>query len=812
VNRKTFGSTFGVMIAACGLAVGFGGAATVPIPLPPRPTGVDDGDGGPLAGLTAARAAQEAAPAADLTARVMAATKSLDATYPAQSPGAAPPAGMPAWHAIGPTRVIHERVGGYSGPTQFNGGQTGRIRKILVDPRDPNVVYVLFGEGGLWKTTNFLQQQPTWTPLTDDLDTVSSGSVAFGSSPDTLYLGLGDPFGPLSPTGLGGLMLKSRDGGLTWSSPVKLPGAAIVNDLAVDSSGPTDVVLVATDVGLFRSNDAGDTYVSLQHAPVDDPATPIDDQLFSDTFVWSIARTGAGWLVTGTNGGEYDWGNGWLAVSTDHGATWSSDAHDGVDFASGGRATLAVGAPGDNVVYAFQSWAAPYQAYQRDVFRSDDGGLTWRALHTTTTAPANPTPETPTVWVGFYQAYYDQLIWVDPTDPARNTVFIGGDLYTAKTTDGGASWRMMTQWLGAFGLPYLHADEHTAAFVPGKKPLLVVGNDGGLAVSDDGGLSWSFDKNTGIVAAAAYGLASTPADPNALIIGTQDTGPLVRQGNTGVFNEMLGGDGMVPAIGQADNSVSLVGLPFGAVASSTFDPQNHVWKWRESLPQDADAYFLTPLVAPTAAADPSGQVFFTYTAHKVLRTLDGGRTWTSILSGDPSGPAVVRYSSMNLAVDPASIDGVAVGDYNGVVHVTHDGGKTWTTRSLLSVGGYDGFNVTLAWAPSGTIYVGSENTAAGAVRVMRSNDGGSTWFAAADAGLPDLPIEKLAPDLSDPTGRTLYAGTWVGVFRSRDGGATWTLFGAGLPHVVVSDLSVSQDGSVVRAATFGRGAWEARLR
>ena len=800
------------MVAATG---GRGSAASIPIaaqagaiPTPPPATHGDD-DGGALDRLIAAHAGLDQTAPRDLAARVAAATQRLDALYPAQAPGAAAPFGIPAWQSLGPTRVIHLRVDGYTGPTNIGASENGRVRKILVDPRDSNVVYVLLAAGGLWKTTNFLQQHPVWTPLTDRLDTVSSGSIAFGSSPDTLYLGLGDPFSSFPAfTGIGGLMLKSTNGGATWSSPIALPGATSVEDIAVDTSGPQATVLVGTDGGLFRSTNGGTTYVAVQDAPVQDPSTPIDDQLFFGATTWSIVRTSMGWLASVENGGTFDGGVGYLACSTDHGATWTECETE--PFAYGGRATLAVGAPGDNVVYAFQGWYAPYQAYQRDVFRSNDGGLTWHALHTTTTSPVNPTPETgPGTWVALYQAWYDQMIWVDPTDPTRNTVFIGGDLYTAKTTDGGQNWRLMTQWLGAYGLPYLHADNHAAAFVPGKKPLLVVGNDGGLAVSDDGGVTWSFDKNDGIAGAAIYGFASTPADPKEILIGTQDTGTLARQGNTSTFNQVLGGDGFDPAIGQADNKVSLATIEGGVVARSTSTPQNQVGKWSVSLPGSDDAYFETPLVAPTAAADPTGLVFYTYTQHDVLRTNDGGLTWYPILAADPAGPAVVRESLRNLAVDPASPDGVVVGGYGGVVYVTRDGGASWHPHSLLGLDGFGGFISAVAWAPGATLYVGSENLAPGAVRLMRSTDDGQTWSAAAAVGLPDLPIVALTPDPSDPTGRTVYAGTWIGVFRTTDGGQSWSLFGAGLPHDYVSQIYVAPDGSFVRVSTYGRGIWEA---
>ena len=55
---------------------------------------------------------------------------------------------------------------------------------------------------------------------------------------------------------------------------------------------------------------------------------------------------------------------------------------------------------------------------------------------------------------------------------------------------------------------------------------------------------------------------------------------------------------------------------------------------------------------------------------------------------------------------------------------------------------------------------------------------------------------------------TLYAATDLGVYRSLDGAQHWERFGAGLPLANVMDLYVSPDGSLIRAATFGRGFWE----
>ena len=60
------------------------------------------------------------------------------------------------------------------------------------------------------------------------------------------------------------------------------------------------------------------------------------------------------------------------------------------------------------------------------------------------------------------QAWYNQSITVDPTDVNRNTVYIGGVYSTAKTTDGGANWALLSSWIGYYHLPYVHADHHTS--------------------------------------------------------------------------------------------------------------------------------------------------------------------------------------------------------------------------------------------------------------------------------------------------------------------------------------------------------------
>jgi len=73
--------------------------------------------------------------------------------------------------------------------------------------------------------------------------------------------------------------------------------------------------------------------------------------------------------------------------------------------------------------------------------------------------------------------------------------------------------------------------------------------------------------------------------------------------------------------------------------------------------------------------------------------------------------------------------------------------------------------------------------------VAKSSNGGvpGSWRVASN-GLPDVPVERLHADYRDPSGQSLFAATALGVYFTSDGGTNWTLFGAGLPQVVVTDL------------------------
>ena len=624
--------------------------------------------------------------------------------------------------------------------------------------------------------------------MTDTILSTSGGGAAFGKNPETIYLGTGDPFDP----GVGGTAYASTDGGESWTKSVKLGPATVIPDVKVDTTGETDVVLMGTNGGLYRSTDGGTSY-----APV------------LSGLIWSLQRTSAGWLAARQTGST-----GSIAISADRGATWALIPTGGAP-AGVGRVTLAAARPGDEVVYAFA--ATTGSGAQKDLYRSVDGGLSWTALGLAGKTPVNPNPDQPNMNIMQGQAFYNHMLLVDPTDPERNTVYIGGQLSSAKSTDGGVTWRIITNWLAQFGLPYVHADHHAAAFVNIKgAPALLFGGDGGLFVSTDGGGSFSSQKNDGLSSYLIYAMTGNPAHADDALIGLQDNGTRFRTGTGGTYNQVFGGDGFGVAWSQAADRVALGSVYYSFIIRNVRNPPSQQGKWLVGFNGIAEffnpalTYFNTALATPRASADPEGLTFFHRTRFKLYRTTNGAASWQSVFETPTAAPRVaLRAGSHPIGISPVDLNNFGVLGNGGNLWSTTDGGATFTNRLLTTLApGWPGFNSSLAYASNTTMYVANEAPIAPTVaRVIKSTDGGATW-SSATTGLPQVPINKLLVSTRDPN--TVYAATWIGVYETTNGGASWHLFGKGLPVVTVSDLYMPTDGSYLRVSTFGRGVWEIR--
>jgi len=693
-------------------------------------------------------------------------------------PGSGEPARIglgPGWLNIGPTKADYI----FNGVTLFV-TDSGRVRSFAPHPTDPNILYVAFSGGGVWKTVN---GGATWTPLTEAVGSLSVGSLAMDpSNPNVLYLGLGDPF---DGTGIG--LVKSIDGGNTWSSPVFLGTSTVIPQVLVSPANPA-IVLAATDKGLFRSTDAGASFNPVSIA-TGQPETP---------YIWSIASTGGPNLVlslaanpAATNGNT----NGQIWISSDHGATWTRGSNV-VNAGGLARITVAVAPSSPEIVYALAANPAGNLA---DVFFSPTGGATWRSLRATRKKYTNPIPGSSGPGSPQFfntQAWYDQMLVVNSVNP--NQFFLGGALHTASSADRGRTYRVVSEWLGRYGLPYAHADAHAAAYDSAGN--LYFGTDGGIFKSTDNGYTFTDVLNIGITTHLVYNLGSSTANRALVVGGFQDDGTRARDGSTSTFNQTLGGDGFGCDVNQADATLVLGSLYYARVYKS-FDGGLNFTASCLGIPEcnTGNAPFYTKVVPWTGSA--TGDVVFTHSNTVVYKSTNYAGSWVG------GSPVVSSGVVRNIGVAQSDVNRLGVVASGGRTFLSTSGGSSWTQAATVP---NNGLSLSYIWfdrVDPSIVYVASVAPDATKTHLWKSVDFGVSWSAIDGGGFPTgVPVDVVKTDPAAPN--TLYAGTHLGVYRSDDGGATWVRYGAGMPLVEVTDVYISADSSLARASTYGRGFWE----
>ncbi len=121
---------------------------------------------------------------------------------------------------------------------QIGPPRAGRARALSGVPGKPNVFYIGFDNGGVWRSTDF---GSTWVPLFDNEPTGSIGAIAVApSDSNVIYVGTGA--GIIRPdlaTGDG--VYKSTDAGKTWTH-LGLRDSQMIANIEVDPKNPNRAV------------------------------------------------------------------------------------------------------------------------------------------------------------------------------------------------------------------------------------------------------------------------------------------------------------------------------------------------------------------------------------------------------------------------------------------------------------------------------------------------------------------------------------------------------------------------------------------
>jgi hypothetical protein len=163
----------------------------------------------------------------------------------------------------------------------------GGILGLVLHPVTPTTVYALAKNAGLFAS---FDAAATWEPI---LLAATPDLLVFDAvDPEVMYFG--QPF------------LRTKDGGSTWESIVPPGGYGALYPAAHPTTPGVVYVGSSARPGLFRSDDYGDTWVTLTVGPTDTLVTTI--AFHPDDPDKMLAGTPDGNVFLSTNGGDtWDW-------------------------------------------------------------------------------------------------------------------------------------------------------------------------------------------------------------------------------------------------------------------------------------------------------------------------------------------------------------------------------------------------------------------------------------------------------------------------------------------------------------------------
>lgn len=674
----------------------------------------------------------------------------------------------------------------------------GRVTAVTGVPSQPDVFYMGTTGGGVWKTTD---AGATWANTSDgQIPVASMGAVTVAeSNPDIVYAGSGSSK-IRSNVSIGRGIWKSTDGAKSWQF-IGLRDVGQISTIRINPNNPDEVFVAATgnpfayskDRGVYRTRDGGKTWAKILFVGETLGAADLEFAAGDPKTLYAAMWHGIRRPWTITSGSR----DGGIWKSTDGGDTWTK-LGGGLPTGLFGRANIGVSAASPNRLYALIE-AKPGAG----LYRSDDRGQSWTLVNGDDRLTTRP--------------FYYTTLGVDPNN--ADVVFVGNEDWF-KSVDGGKRFTVEQT---------PHGDNHDVWINPKNSNLIVQANDGGANVSRDGGRTWSTQANQ--PTAEIYQVAVDNQFPYRLYGAQQDNSTVILPsqplGNGQAFMEGPGCETgpIIPKIDDPQMVWAGCKGQFSRLDLRTNHNEQQYWIGSESLygANPKDLRFRFQRVAPLEVSPVEPNTIY-YGSQHVHRSKDGGVNWEVIspdltanppqrqfASGDPitidaTGEEVYStvYAIRESTVQPGVI---WAGSNDGLVHVTRDGGKSWTnvTPRGLPPGGRVQ-NIDPGVRDAGTAYVAIHRYLLGdfAPYVYRTDDFGKSWTRIADGrnGIAaDEPVRVVREDPVRPG--LLFAGTEFGMYISFDRGARWQSFQLDLPATPVTDMRLAHGDLIL--ATQGRG-------
>jgi photosystem II stability/assembly factor-like uncharacterized protein len=421
-------------------------------------------------------------------------------------------------------------------------------------------------------------------------------------------------------------------------------------------------------------------------------------------------------------------------ASNDGGQTW---------FLSSDGITTRTGPSGDAIpVFSLTIdpnnpeivWAGTQ--FQRGIFKSTDGGRTWKKMDSGVRENEGITFRGFTIQPGDSNVVYaaaevSSWAWTPNHQEriGREFDMTRGVIY--KTKNGGRSWEAV--WRGDNLARYIWINPHNTNIVyistgifdreaANSDPVAGIPGGEGVLKSTDGGTTWT-NVNNGLGNLYVGSLFMHPTNPDILLAGT---GSNPYETGEGVYLSLDGGN-----------------------------------SWTQTLASKG-------AITSVEIAQSNPNIAYAGSRFAVYRSEDGGRTWVQMTSGGNfwGSPGAQTGFPIDFQVDPRNPDRIFTNAYGGGAFLSEDGGRTWRDVSQ----GYTGAQVRdLAVNPAapGSIIAVARSG------VFASYDGGATWMGINPSSIDSIEWNVITVDPSNP--QHLIGGLNVHgwLVNSDDGGETW---------------------------------------